>query len=147
MCKAAVPHRKAPVPDFVRALHKGSTQCPSPAGWSPGRGIHLSAEHQIQPTFSQSSTCGWLLSLRSTQVSSAMWRTHLGVWWGVQHDFLRGEGAASEIFDWLRPVISHTSLWFLLLSVLEAFRIIKMTPAPPLLWSQCSSPSSSKLLQ
>lgn len=39
----------------------------------------------------------------------------------------QGEGAASEFFDWLRPVILHTSLWFLLLSILETFRIIKMT--------------------
>lgn len=56
----------------------------------------------------------------------------------------QGKGAASEVFAWLRPITSQTSLWFFLQSVLEAFRIIEMTAAPPLFWSQCPPPPEAR---
>lgn len=147
-----MPCRKAPVPDSIRALHKGSTKCQKPSWLLP-----------------------WLrhpCSRRTPSSAHLQWLEHLGLFdklekyprelshveatfghvvgclsWLLPNTAPQREGAASEVFDWLRPVTSHTYLWFFLQSVLDTFSIIEMTLIPPLLWSQHPPPSSSKLLQ
>lgn len=110
--------------DTIRIPHKGSTQCFCPPGW----GIHNNAEYQVQPHFSRSGTWGWLLSLRNNLVCPAVCS---GGGRGVCHDFHRAwvlKGRCCHWSFWLmRPTTSHASLWFLLQSVLEAFRITEVT--------------------
>lgn len=73
--------------DSIRAFHKCSTRCLSPAD----RGTHINAGHQGQPCF-RSGTRGSLLNLRNNQVSSAIQRPHLG---------MRGRGGIHHDFHWV----------------------------------------------